>query len=516
MKRERGKNLLWITLTTLLILSIFTVFQIQAQVWTTVSVEPPSIMWTYPVNKIGDNFTIAIHVDNVTNLWDWQAGMTFNPAVLRAYTFEEGPFLKLGGVTLWMPGTINNTAGIITFYGDSLTVGSTPVNGSGDLAYVSFQVIGFGTSDLTLTDVMLEGLTDTTLYSITVNIFHGYFELPPPPPVPPIAYFTFSPISPFAGDTVTFDASGSTDGWDGTAWQSLTSWDWDFGDGTFGTGEIVTHVYGTEGTYLVNLTVTASGNPAGYQTASETKSVTVYAPIVGAFVDIYTEKVIAGVTTFRGEGIAAPGNAFAPGEEVDLYAHVTYAGEAVSGVNVAFQVNYPDGTFLLLASDMTNATGIATMKFRIDQSPLPPFGSYFATATVILYEESVSDTLVFNVGWIVEITDAFTSDELGNPVSTFSRGATAYVKVAYKNIDPYDAHRAIIVVSLFDAIGKSVGIAFIDISIAPGSEYAIIGVTIKSQAILGPATARMNALTNWPALGGAAYSPEVIAPFAIA
>jgi parallel beta-helix repeat protein len=67
----------------------------------------------------------------------------------------------------------------------------------------------------------------------------------------PLASFSFTPVSPQAGDEVTFDASASHDP-DG----SITSYRWDFGDGVEGAGEIVKHVFAQEGTYTVTLTVT--------------------------------------------------------------------------------------------------------------------------------------------------------------------------------------------------------------------------------------------------------------------
>ena len=64
---------------------------------------------------------------------------------------------------------------------------------------------------------------------------------------PPIANFT-STIDELI---VTLDASSSYDP-DG----SISTWLWDFGDGTEGAGEILTHTYQTSGTYTVTLTVT--------------------------------------------------------------------------------------------------------------------------------------------------------------------------------------------------------------------------------------------------------------------
>ncbi len=69
--------------------------------------------------------------------------------------------------------------------------------------------------------------------------------------VPPSASFTFSPAEPIVGETVTFDASASTDS-DGT----IVSYAWDFGDGASGSGVVVEHVYTAVGKYTVALTVT--------------------------------------------------------------------------------------------------------------------------------------------------------------------------------------------------------------------------------------------------------------------
>jgi hypothetical protein len=58
------------------------------------------------------------------------------------------------------------------------------------------------------------------------------------------------PYQALVGEEVTFDGSGSTD--DGT----IVSWDWDFGDGSIGTGEVTTYTYFVADIYTVTLTVT--------------------------------------------------------------------------------------------------------------------------------------------------------------------------------------------------------------------------------------------------------------------
>jgi PKD repeat protein len=59
------------------------------------------------------------------------------------------------------------------------------------------------------------------------------------------------PYAAGVGETVTFDATGSVDP-DGT----IVAYEWEFGDGNFGTGPTPTHSYSVEGTYNVTLHVT--------------------------------------------------------------------------------------------------------------------------------------------------------------------------------------------------------------------------------------------------------------------
>ncbi|MCL0069783.1 PKD domain-containing protein [Dehalococcoidia bacterium] len=67
---------------------------------------------------------------------------------------------------------------------------------------------------------------------------------------PPVASFAYSPEEMIAGQPITFDASGSSDP-DG----EIMSYEWDFGDGTSGTGKVVEHTFALAGDYTVTLTI---------------------------------------------------------------------------------------------------------------------------------------------------------------------------------------------------------------------------------------------------------------------
>jgi len=88
---------------------------------------------------------------------------------------------------------------------------------------------------------------------------------------PPIADFTYSPEDPFVDETITFDASNSTDP-DGM----ITNYEWDFGDGniTNTADEMITHSYSSAGDYDVILTVTDNGG--AIDSMSETITITTF------------------------------------------------------------------------------------------------------------------------------------------------------------------------------------------------------------------------------------------------
>jgi PKD repeat protein len=82
----------------------------------------------------------------------------------------------------------------------------------------------------------------------------------------PTPQFTVTPANPGVRDTVTFDASATTD--EGAACGSACTFTFDMGDGTTKTGRIVTHSFNSAARFNVVLTVTdAAGTTATTQQA---------------------------------------------------------------------------------------------------------------------------------------------------------------------------------------------------------------------------------------------------------
>jgi PKD repeat protein len=97
------------------------------------------------------------------------------------------------------------------------------------------------------------GLSDSASVRIQVNE-------PTPTPQPPQAEIR-GPSEAEVGETVAFDGRGSSSG------HPIVNYTWAFGDGTQGSGDRVTHVYGRGGTYQVTLTVTDNAGRSDTATA---------------------------------------------------------------------------------------------------------------------------------------------------------------------------------------------------------------------------------------------------------
>ncbi|RLI44392.1 hypothetical protein DRO69_07500 [Candidatus Bathyarchaeota archaeon] len=126
-------------------------------------------------------------------------------------------------------------------------------------------------------------------------------------------------------------------------------------------------------------------------------------------VDVFTQK-----ETFSGVGLGVPSDAFAPHEEVVLFAYVSYNLAPVQNILVSFEVFGPRNplhnvTFSFV--DETDDDGVARTNFTIPWPDEKPETVVFGYWSVVASIENASDHLVFRVGWIVEIASLSVIDE---------------------------------------------------------------------------------------------------------
>ncbi len=133
---------------------------------------------------------------------------------------------------------------------------------------------------------------DYSLVGVVVGIQDELRVVTPELPITlisgPKADFTYSPSVPRLNQTVTFDASASQPGSDGTHVTSIVSYAWKFGDGNITTtsGPTVAHKFAMNDTYTVTLNVTDS---QGFWD-STSKIITVHSPVHDVTISEVTPK----------------------------------------------------------------------------------------------------------------------------------------------------------------------------------------------------------------------------------
>ncbi|MCW3014125.1 MAG: Bacterial Ig-like domain protein [Solirubrobacterales bacterium] len=190
-----------------------------------------------------DDVTAAIGTVDDTTTVTWAEG---NGAPHAAFT--DTPQAPVSGDPVAFDGTPSSDDHGIESYVWDFGDGTT---GTGSMPEHTYTKPGTYAVKLTVTDAA--GLTDTVTHEVTVAN------------QPPTARFGATPDAPHAGTLVAFDGSASSDP-DG----EITKYEWDFGDGTTGTGPKPEHTYTKPGTYEVTETVTDDTGTTGTVTHTVT------------------------------------------------------------------------------------------------------------------------------------------------------------------------------------------------------------------------------------------------------
>jgi PKD repeat protein len=123
--------------------------------------------------------------------------------------------------------------------------------GSGVTAGHSYTAAGSYVATLTISDAFGRSAQKSANIVVTAG-------------VNPTAAFTSSPSDPVVNQAVNFNASGTR----AAPGHTIKSYEWDFGDGVFGSGITTTHTYGLARSYVVVLTVTDDSGKKGTATGT--------------------------------------------------------------------------------------------------------------------------------------------------------------------------------------------------------------------------------------------------------
>ena len=238
----------------------------------------------------------------------------------------------------------------------------------------------------------------------------------------------------------------------------------------------------------------------------------------GRVIDLYTQKA-----RFDGKGINQSSDAFEPQELVVLYANVTYNDYPVAQKNVGFAVYGPVNPVQNITRDVgansTDQNGIAQFSFRIpwpsDDPEKKIFGKWFVIATVSIAGQTVTDTLTFQVGWIIKITNIETLNDQLKPQTRFLRREAIVFNLTVENI-ALTEKSATITIDVQDATNHPIiHIQKENLVFQPGTTYLTVSSQIPTTATIGQASISAAAYTWPPENGGVLYSPAFSATFEI-
>lgn len=290
--KKLKESILFLLALTLVITTTTNLSPAYAQL-TTLSVEPSAIVG-YEKTP-GYTFSVDLYVTDVASLTGFEFKLAYDPTILEATGITLGTFFEepigpqpYGPVIEWHVET-NNELGYAWYavsFGALSAYLETGISGSGTLATVGFVVVGTGGTILDLIDTILcDPLANPIDHEVLTGLFNNLKAAP-------VAVLEASLLTPEIGETVAFSAAGS---YDPDPDGYITSYYWDFGDGTaeytYDRWGMPTphseHSWGSVGVYTVRLTITDDMGVQGR--ASVTVQVTAPRALKANIIDAFPE-----------------------------------------------------------------------------------------------------------------------------------------------------------------------------------------------------------------------------------
>lgn len=177
------------------------------------------------------------------------------------------------------------------------------------------------------------------------------------------------------------------------------------------------------------------------------------------------------------------------------------------GQNIAITVKNPVGDVIVSRSIVTDDNGVAEVSFKIPDSY--QIGTYDVAASANAEGMVYKDTAQFSVeaqSAHFTIVSVQATDQNGNPVTSFSKGTTGYVKMV---VSADSNQTALITADVFDSNSVSLGVGSVKTNLGAGESQMVVSVYIPKDAVVGTANIFANAFSDWPSNGGTPLTPEV-------
>jgi PKD repeat protein len=213
------------------------------------------------------NYVVTLNITNSAGFWKTKSRtITVLPPQNPQADFTWSPYSPyVNEAVLFNASNSTPNGGVILSYIWNFGDGNVTTTSGAIICHI-YKLNGNCTVSLKVTDS--QGLSSTKSQTVKIS-----------PQCGPTANFTWSPSLPRPKKLVTFDASNSIPGWDGTHHPPIVSYVWAFGDGNVTTtaNPVIYHTYTQEGNYTVTLAVVDSNGSVG----SLMKMVRVSAKLLG-------------------------------------------------------------------------------------------------------------------------------------------------------------------------------------------------------------------------------------------
>ena len=138
---------------------------------------------TDPTLTVGERFNVTIYTDyDGSDVWSFEFTLTYDPNILNGVDLYNGDLITGGHPAYFMPGDFDNVAGKLSLTG-AFTSDFSTTSGPGTMANVTFEVVGYGISDIifgkSYPDTTVLKSPDDNIIDALFNpdqIGHGYFR----------------------------------------------------------------------------------------------------------------------------------------------------------------------------------------------------------------------------------------------------------------------------------------------------------------------------------------------------